>query len=856
LIVFIGGIHSYAQESILNRKINLDKQNSTIVEVLDELEAKLDFTIGYSDSAINLSKTISVKCENKTLAQVLRNIFPSKLYQFKVLKKKLLIYKRPKKYVVSGYISEKGSQEYLSNVSIYIPELNIGTTSNDDGFYSLSIPEGKHQILISFVGYHHLKKNLNLTANVTINVNLELDTQHLDEVIISSDQQLNKNEITQISSEKLLPSTLESIPVILGEKDVIKTLQLLPGVQSDNQSSSGFYIRGGAPDQNLVILDQATVYNSNHLFGIFSIFNGDVIRSLEIFKGGFPARFGGRLSSVLKIDTKNGNKEKLRGKVNIGLISSSLILEGPIINERTSFVISGRRTYADVLLLPFQSKEHKLSYFFSDVNAKLHHIINDKNKMYWSAYFGEDKYKEKDSNFDGRKSVQSTRWGNITSTLHWNHEFSNKLFLNTSLIFSNYNFSLKNNQEEVSNTSSSVKTNGGINDYGVKFDFNYYPNQDHQFKFGLMSTYHHFTPKEIDIRDSNNNKIAITQKIKTLENGVYIEDDWRISDKISVCLGVRFSHFQHKSKSYFKPEMRFSLAYRLHPTFTVKASYSKMNQYIHRLSNSGLGPPIDLWISSTENLKPQLSEQFVFGLVKGFGTTSYTLTIEGYYKKMEDIITFKEGGTFVSLKSPDEIITSIGAVDFVNGITAGQGWAYGTEVLLRKKKGKLTGWLGYTLSWSQRQFDDLNKGKIFKDRLDRRHDFSLVGIYKPSKKITISANWLFSSGINYTLSNIVGISPENSFPIANDSNENSIQFTTKKNNFKGENTHRLDLGIQFHKITKRNRERIWGISGYNIYARKNPLYYEILKNEENSRNVLYKNYFFQFIPSVNYTLKF
>lgn len=856
VVLFIGRFSGYTQEEILDQKISLVKENVSIASVLSELETKLNFTIGYSDSAIDISKIISINAKEKTLAKVLRNLFPSKLYQFKVLGKKLLIYKRPKKYTISGYISEKVSQEYLGSVSIYIPELNTGTITNDYGFYSLSIPEGNHQILISFVGYKNIKKNIDLTSDITIHFSLEQETEYLDEIIINSDQETSKSQITQMSSEKLNPSFFEDIPTILGEKDAIKTLQLLPGIQSGSEGSTGFYVRGGTPDQNLIILDEATVYNSNHLFGIFSIFNGDAIKSVEIFKGGFPARYGGRLSSVVKINTKNGNKEKFAGKANISLISSSLLLEGPIKKGKTSFVISGRRTYADLLLLPLMTKEEKLAYYFTDVNAKLHHVINDKNKLYWSTYYGQDKYRNR-TVFDKERSKQKILWGNITSTLRWNHEFNNKLFSNTSLIFSNYKFTVSKDDRGGANRSSTFKTSSGINDYGVKFDFNYYPTPNHTFRFGIGSTYHDFTPKEINIKNINDDEIVNTQKIKTLESALYIEDDWKINDKISIYPGLRFSHFQHKSKGYFKPEIRLSAAYKLYPLLTLKASYAKMNQYIHRLSNSGLGLPTDLWVSSTERLKPQLSEQIALGIAKDFKNNIFGLTIEGYYKKMKDIIAFKEGASFAGLESVREITGSIRTVDFVNGITTGKGWAYGTEFLLRKKKGKLTGWLGYTLSWSQRQFEGLNGGKIFNERYDRRHDFSIVGIYKPSKRITISGNWLFASGINYNLPNTLGVAAGDNFPIEDvNNNDNILLFNTEKNNFKGENFHRLDLGIQFHKITKRNRERTWGFSFYNVYARKNPFYYEISSENENSPNVLYRRYLFQFLPSFNYSLKF
>lgn len=853
IIFFIGSTNGYGQETILDQKIDIYKDNVSIAEVLKELEKKLDFTTAYSDSAIDLSKVISIHANNKTLDHILKYIFSSKLYHFKVISKKLLIYKRIKRYTISGYISEEGSEEYLSSVSIYIPELKTGTTTNDYGFYSLSIPEGMHELSISFLGYKSIDRKVELISDTVIDFNLEPDTQHLDEIIINLDKETNQSQVTQMSSEKLDPSLFQDIPAILGEKDAIKILQLLPGVQSGVEGSAGFYVRGGGPDQNLIVLDEAIVYNSNHLFGIFSIFNGDAIKSVEIFKGGFPARFGGRLSSVVKIDTKNGNKEKLSGKVNTGLISSSFLLEGPIIKEKTSFVLSARRTYADLLILPFLDKNLELGYHFADINAKLHHVIRDKDKLYWSTYFGKDKFK-----YQEKTLRQKVQWGNITSTLRWNHEFDNKLFSNTSLIFSNYKFTISEDESLEANKIFSSETSSGIDDYGIKQDFNYYPNPNHTIKFGLSSTYHDFIPKEIDIANDSGDVIKNIQKIKTLESGLYIEDNWRLSDKIGIYPGIRLSHFQHKSKGYFKPEVRFSVAYKLYPSFTIKGSYAKMNQYIHKLSNSGLGLPTDLWISSTNKLKPQLSQQIALGIAKDFLNNKYELTIEGYYKKMEDIISFKEGVSFSRFGSLREVTGSIRVVDFVNGITTGKGWAYGSEFLFRKKTGKLTGWLGYTLSWSQRQFEELNRGKKFNDSYDRRHDFSMVGVYKPNKKITISGNWIFTSGINYDLPNTLGVSVEDNFPIDTEGenfNNGISLFNTEKNNFKGEDYHRLDLGIQFHKITKRNRERTWGFSFYNVYARKNPFYYDISKNEGSS-NVLYRRFIFQFLPSFNYSLKF
>ncbi|MCK8524274.1 TonB-dependent receptor [Aquimarina sp. D1M17] len=865
LLLILISTKGYAQQTILNERVSLVKENTSIGDILSELENKLGFTTSYSGNTIDLSQKKSINSSNQTLNEILRNLFPSKLYRFKVLGKKLLIYKRVQRVTLSGYTLEEGSQEYLSNVSIYIKEQSIGAVSNDYGFYSLSVPEGTHEVFISFVGYKTITKTIDFNKDITLNFILEPDTQYLDEIVITSDRSSLKSEVTQMSSESITPAIIKDTPAIFGEKDAVKTLQLLPGVKAGNEGSAGFYVRGGTPDQNLIILDESIVYNSNHLFGIFSIFNGDAIKTVEMFKGGFPARYGGRLSSVVKIDTKNGNKEKIKGNVNISLISSSFMLEGPLKKDKTSFVLSGRRTYLDLLVRPFLESNNDFSYNFSDITTKIHHVFDEKNKLYWSLYFGEDKYKRKERFEDegvNDKTDERIQWGNITSTLRWNHEFNNKLFSNTSLIFSNYKFQNEQLESNINNSSFN-SSNSGIDDYGLKVDFNYYPNPKHTLKFGMLSTYHNFKPKAITIRDSEDIDISNTQRIRTFESALYVEDNWEFNKKLNINPGLRLSYFQHKSKVYFKPEIRFALAYRLKPTLAIKASYAKMNQYIHRLSNSGLGLPTDLWISSTEGLKPQVSEQVAIGLAKDFGDDMYEATLEAYYKKMDDIIEFKEGASFASVNDLSNITSSIQTVDFVNGLTTGEGWAYGSEFLLRKKRGKFTGWLGYTLSWSERQFEELNQGRRFRDRFDRRHDISLLAVYKldrpkkENKKTTLSANWVFSSGINFNVPNTVGLDPTTDFPINDGDFPGVSVFNEEKNNFKGEDFHRLVLGIQFHKITKRKRERTWGFSFYNVYARKNPFFYQVNTVDfETNRRVLSKGYIFLFVPSFNYNLKF
>ncbi len=750
------------------------------------------------------------------------------------------------KYTISGYIKELESKENLSAVSIYVPDYKIGTITNDYGFYSLTLEKGTYDVIISYLGYKSIRKTIDFNSSVQLNFNLEIDPENLEEVIVEGGRTSNESKVTQMSVVSLKPSEINDIPSILGENDVIKALQLLPGIQGGTEGSAGFFVRGGTPDQNLIILDEATVYNSNHLFGIFSVFNGDAIQSIETYKGGFPARFGGRLSSILKIDMKDGNKKKFGGKVNVGLISSSLLLEGPIIKEKTSFIFSGRRTYADLLSKPFQAaNDLKVGYYFTDLNFKVHHIFNEKNKIYWSNYFGRDAFNtsQKEEQFDSRTKLS---YGNLTSTFRWNHQFNAKFFSNTSFIYSNYSFDLEFD-DKFETQIFELRTSSSINDYGIKSDFNYYPNPTHSIRFGFASTYHSFTPRQSRIRQTGENNTVSTQEIKSLESAVYLEDDWKVTNFLSVSSGIRTSHFRHETTDYYNIEPRIALALNIQPDLALKASYVKMNQVIHLLTNSGIGLPTDLWVSSTEQLKPQKSQQYAIGLAKNFINKGYSITAEGYYKKLDDVIGYREGASFLVF----EDIESGKEINWEDNITTGQGWAYGTEFLIRKNIGKLTGWLGYTLSWSERQFDEINQGEKFFAKYDRRHDISLVGIYKPHDRLTLSGTWVFNTGNNFNVPNQNAIANTRNFPITNFSLDNfTIPFSQKRNNFRGENYHRLDLGLQLHKKLKKNRQRTWGFSIYNTYGRKNAFYYELDKSK------LIKVSILQFIPSINYIYKF
>ncbi|AIY12542.1 TonB-dependent receptor [Cellulophaga baltica] len=768
------------------------------------------------------------------------------------------------KYTVSGYIKEQGSGENLFGVSVYIPELKVGTITNEYGFFSFTAPKGKHSVVFSYIGFTSRVKEIDLNADLEVSVHLIASSEALSEVVVIADQNVKESKVTQMSAVRLNPMDVQDLPALLGEKDVLKTLQLLPGIQGGSEGSSGFFVRGGTPDQNLIILDDAVVYNSNHLFGFFSVFNGDAIKSVEAFKGGFPARYGGRLSSVINIGMKDGNKEKLSGNINIGLISSSVVLEGPINKGKTSFIMSGRRTYADLIAQPFLDKDENGGYFFTDLNFKIHHVFSSKDKLYWSNYYGKDKFYSKYIDATAKEKT-NLAWGNITSTLRWNHQFNNKLFANTSLIFSNYEFKINIDNEDLQiddyNDNYLFKTSSGIDDYSVKTDVDYYPNNNHSVKFGAIATRHNFTPQRLVIKDTYSGNINKIQELNSFEGAVYLEDDWKVTDKLHVSPGLRASYFNYKAENYLNFEPRLALSYNLRPDLAFKASYSKMNQYIHLLSSSGIGLPTDLWVSSTDNVKPQSSEQYAIGIAKDFQEKEYSLSAEAYYKKLDNVISYKEGASFLALDN----LESGKNINWEENITTGQGWAYGTEILFRKQSGPLTGWLGYTLSWSERQFDELNLGKKFFDRYDRRHDISLVGIYKPSEKITLSGTWVLSTGNNYTLPNLQRLNNLGNFPINTNYNYyyGNEEFSSGRNNFRGETTHRLDLGIQFHKRKKSNKVRTWGVSLYNAYSRQNPFIYTLdTKNYDYSdpnatiEKELTRISVLMFIPSVNYNLKF
>jgi hypothetical protein len=768
------------------------------------------------------------------------------------------------RYTISGYIREAGGGELLIGVNIYIPDTKTGTVTNNYGFYSLTLPESDSvSLTISYVGFNPENRRISLHNNVELNVEMRSDIL-LNEVTVTAEKKERLSESSRMSSIKLPISQIKSLPALLGEKDVLKVLQLMPGVQKGSEGSSGLYVRGGGPDQNLIILDDAIVYNASHLFGFFSLFNGDALKSVELTKGGFPARFGGRLSSVLEMSMKEGNNETWHGEGGIGLISSRMTVEGPLKKGKSSLIFSGRRTYADLIIYPFLGQE-KSGYYFYDFNAKINYDFGRQNKLYLSGYFGKDKFYMKEYT-TGYKENVGFLWGNATATLRWNHLFNSKVFANSSLIYSNYHFGIYDNYKVVSdNKDYYAEYYSGIRDLTFKYDIDFIPSPSHWIKAGFITIFHRFNPHAF-IEEDIPNQVS-TREIKYtkgIESGIYAEDTWHPVDALKVNAGMRLSYFIATRKQYVYPEPRISVAWRLKNDFALKGSYAEMNQYIHMLSNTGISLPTDLWVPATDRVKPQHSGQIALGIVKDIDNKDLSFSLEGYYKKMKNVIGYKEGASFMELDEPSDVSSQ----SWEDNVTGGKAWAYGMELLLQKKEGKLTGWIGYTLSWSQMQFDSLNSGKKFYARYDRRHDISVVAFYKINDHIDLTGTWVYGTGNAVTLplseywAEPNDLIRETSIYYSNNSWYNMLYKQTvdeygEKNNFRMRAYHRLDLGIQFHK-KKKWGERIWELSVYNVYNRYNPFFYYHDIEIRNGKNygVLRQVSLFPVIPSFTYSFKF
>ncbi|KAB2807655.1 TonB-dependent receptor [Phaeocystidibacter luteus] len=758
-------------------------------------------------------------------------------------------------HTVNGYVSDASSGEKIIYAYVYDRVSGIGTRTNDYGFYSLNLTGDTASLLVSFISFTPQEISMKLVGT-DIPLNIELIPDNLiEEVLIEeSKTEVPIQEESQMSTIRLDVRQVRNLPVLLGETDLLKTIQLLPGVQSGSEGSSGFYVRGGGPDQNLVLIDGVPVYNVSHLFGFFSIFNGDAVKSVELIKGGFPAEYGGRLSSVLDIRMKEGNMREFHGEGSIGLISSRFTFEGPIWKDRTSFIFSARRTYIDALVAPLIAAVEdgtSVGYYFYDLNGKVNHRFNDNHHLYFSIYNGLDKFSASDEYeyFDsGTKYTDrfssGLDWGNTISSLRWNWRVNSSLFLNTTATYTRYKFNV-DVEEETKVEGPGVDYReffaanylSDIEDYGVRFDFDWFPHPNHEVKFGGAYVNHTFRPGINTFESSADSSAGLdTTYGSTIQYAnefqIYARDNFDITDRLKVNLGVHASLFNIGSENYTSVQPRVSARYLLNDKSSIKASYANMTQFLHLLTNQTTGLPTDLWVPATENIRPQQSWQVAMGYAQSL-PWDLQFSAEVYYKEMSNLIEYQEGAGFF-----------LGSTDWQSKVTVGRGTSYGLELLLEKKVGKTTGWIGYTLSKSTRQFDEVNFGNPYPYTYDRRHDLSIALTHKLSDTWTFGAVFVYGTGNAVTL-------PTAQFVDVNTGQ--LIEYVDQRNNYRAPSYHRLDLSFT-HTKKVRWGESIWQFGIYNVYSRQNP-FYLYFQNTVDGRELRQVS-LFPILPSVSWSFKF
>jgi hypothetical protein len=775
-------------------------------------------------------------------------------------------------FTISGYIRDAASGEDLIGATVALEERSgVGTSTNVFGFYSLTLTEGDYNLIISYLGYQPKKVPLTLTSDRTLNVELISKDVQLQEVVVSANAPDANVKDVAMSRDNLKIEKVQRLPALFGEVDILKTVQLLPGVISAGEGTTGLFVRGGSADQNLVLLDGATVYNPSHFLGFFSVFNPDAIKNIEIYKGGIPARYGSRLSAILDIQMKDGNNKDFKVSGGLGLISSRLTVEGPIKKDKASFIISGRRTYADVFLRAFGNEDvRNNTLYFYDFNAKANYTLNDRNRIFLSGYFGLDKF--------GIEDQFGLDWGNATSTLRWNHLFSDKLFFNTTLVYSNFDYGFDIDAETAEFTWTS-----NLKEYSAKFDGNFFPSPKSSIDFGYHLSHFVFEPAEILPQGEGINFVPLVLENKyALEHAVFIGNNHQISSRISMEYGLRYSLFQQigpgtvfqyaedkpKSdetitgeeqyerlkniQSYHGAEPRFGMRYLLGSEKSIKFSYNRMRQYVQIASNSTAGLPIDRWIPADTYIPPMVGDQLALGYFQNLRQNTIEASVEVYYKWMNDIIDFRTG-TDILLN--DNLETEI---------AIGRGWAYGAEFLLRKDVGRTTGWIAYTLSRSRLQVPEINNGEPYNARYDRTHDIALVLSHQLNPRLSLSGNWVYSTGTAV------------SFPAGRyNLNGLSVPYYDpgERNAYRMPNYHRFDISVVLEgkKNNERRWQNSWSFSVYNLYGRKNPfvITFEDVYNDDISFDPgddeepvtsqepgSIKTYLFRFIPSVTYNFKF
>lgn len=742
-------------------------------------------------------------------------------------------------FSISGTVSDSSSNESLIGAIVSVKGTSKGMATNVYGFYSLTLTEGEYEVVVKYTGYEAKTIAVSLHANVTRDIVISSSSTQMKEVVITAEKDKNAEQITstQMSSISIPVEQIRYVPTIGGETDVIKVMQLMPGVKRGGEGQNTMLVRGGSGDDNLILLDEATVYNVSHLFGFFSVFNNDALKDVTMFKGGFPSQYGGRISSVMDIRMKDGDMQNYHVDGGVGLLSSHLTVQGPIKKDTCSFILSGRRSYIDqVFRLAYQ--QDILPYYFYDATLKVNYKLNSNNRFFFSTYLGDDVLrppKTDSSLFDG-----GFRLGNFTATARWNHVFNSKLFSNLTFIHTRFRYDV-----EASIPGNSFIAKSRIADFGLKYDFSYYKDPGNTFRYGFMGTFHGFRPNVVNTAGEISDLIRSRegQLVLNFETGIYFQHEWQARENLNVSYGFRESFLVAKDAFYTSPEPRVAATFVINEEQSVKLSYSRMTQYLHLVSSSAVALPTDLWYPVTKRVKPIYSDQVALGYNHNFPKLKSIVTIEGYYKFMHNLIEYREGAVLVLNDN------------YENELIAGNGESYGMELFFQRNAGRLTGWIGYTISWTTRKFDGLNNGNEYYARYDRRHDLSFVGTWEATPRFVLSAVWVYSTGQRFTP--VIGYFL---MPNSSTTNVNTLPIYGERNSTVLPSAHRLDISLTFKSKAKADRRWMkwqgeWSIGAYNFYNRAQPYRIELESNPDGSVKYVSRG-LFGFIPFVAYNFRY
>lgn len=858
VVSFLYTLGAYTQTT----PISINIKDATLKEITNQIEQKSNYSFVFNEN-LNMQQKKDISIHNKSMSEALKRVFGGTGISWQIVDDHIVLSKA-KLITISGYITDANSKETLIGATVSDKSSRANSSTNSYGYYSIQVMPDSVQMQVSYIGYKPSTKIFYALSDTTVNLGLNESISELQSVTI-----YNVKPLSRVGNTiELSGSEIKSSAATFGENDILKTLQTMPGISSGVEGSSGMHVRGGSPDQNLILLDGTPIYNTGHMWNLFSVLNGDAVKKATLYKNNFPARFGGRLSSVLDIRFKDGDMQRFHANATIGLYTARVNVEGPIFKNKTSYNISVRRSYIDTYLrIKRKSSPTTEIIYMYDINAKINHRFSDRNRLYLSYYSGRDKQNNKDEYelYQENNKISNTStsynysWGNDILSLRWNYIFNNRLFMNASVAYNKYNYkySSRSNQiyEELKQGYYLVKRSG-IKDWQSSFDFDYQLNNNHYLRFGTGFILHQFNPETHGYRlndsgESNknwNSRYFLHEKMNGTEMSFYGEDEFSITEKLKANIGLHLSMFSVQGKTYTRLQPRASVSYQLLPDLVVNASYSRMNQYVNLLSNNTVNDPTDLWVPITKNLKPMPSDQFAAGLFFD-KKNGYNFSIEGFYKKLNNILEYKDGTAW------KDIFTS-----WSENIEAGKGEVYGLEFLARKNKGRFTGWLGYTLSWNNRRFPTINKGRQFPAKYDSRHNVNITTNYKLSNKVNISASWVYSTGTRATLPleqyqilpQINNVAYQRSLSYYNGLyHSNSIYYIGERNNYKMSDTHHLDLEMRY----QRSACKIWTFGVYNVYNHANPYAARVGSNDSGKPVVIEKT-LFGIMPSVSFTYKF